>query len=100
MVNPIAKIVLVVNACERLHQRFAAHAISAEKHHLPVHGSCYRTSESFLQNVNHRLLIFIRGRGKQHAQLTQDVVLPIFLVSARFGYASASAASATNSSRR
>ena len=37
MVNPIFTSLLVVNACERLHQRFAAHAISAEKHHLPVH---------------------------------------------------------------
>jgi hypothetical protein len=76
-VNPITEIMLVVNAGERLQQRFATHTVSAEKHHLPVDGSRYRPSKSFLKQVNPRLLIFIRGGRKQHAQLAQDVVLSV-----------------------
>jgi hypothetical protein len=84
-VNPIAEIMLVVNACERLQQRFATHTVSAQTHHLLVDGSRYRPAERFFEHVNHRFLVFICAGPKQHAQLAQDscssvsrfVVLPI-----------------------
>ena len=74
-VNPVTEIMLVVNACKRLQQWFATHTVSAEKHHLPVDGPCYWPTESFLQDVDIRLLVIIRGGCKQHAQLAQDIVL-------------------------
>ena len=38
-VNPIAEVMLVVNACQHLQKRFAGHAIPAQKYYLAVDGS-------------------------------------------------------------
>jgi hypothetical protein len=75
--NPIAEIVLVVNASERLQKRLAAHTVSSEKDYLSVNRPRYRPSKRFFERVNHRFLIFVCARRKQHAQLPQEIVLSV-----------------------
>ena len=53
-INPIAEIVLVVNASERLQKRLAAHTVSSEKDYLSVDRPRYRPSEGFFEDVDHR----------------------------------------------
>jgi len=52
--NPIAEIVLVVNASECLQKRLAVHTVSSEKYHLSVDRPRYRPSEGFFEDVDHR----------------------------------------------
>jgi hypothetical protein len=76
-INPIAETMLLVNAGERLEKRFAAHSVSAKKHHLAVDGSRYWPAEGLFEDINHRFLIFICAGPRQHSQLPQDIILPV-----------------------
>ena len=76
-INPIAETMLLVNAGERLEKRFAAHSVSAKKHHLAVDGSRYWPAEGLFEDINHHFLIFICAGRKQNSQLPQDIILPV-----------------------
>ena len=76
-INPIAETMLLVNAGERLEKRFAAHSVSAKKHHLAVDGSRYWPAEGLFEHVDLPFLIFVRGGREQHSQFPQDIILPV-----------------------